>query len=290
MGARRLRLAGLICATALAGPWTAAHADDWPFPDPAAGHGVIVADMAFHSATGVGLRLTLKKAGEVDVLTWADFGAHKTVPSDEGISNGGVMWNVRTPNSPMFTSYGDMWSTTSDFYVNGYGNTVFDSRGSAATAAGGDEIGIRDVPAGTYDLVLWTASNVSHIDARYRVHAPKGARLLHQSVSNRTFRLAQRDFAGTANVIAENGGAGTSAIVGGSAHLTVRNKFFGAFSMPSDFVVTTGFGSYSGPTGTHQVQNDDATFTGTPAGSYTFTVSAGAGGEPLVTGIDIGAP
>lgn len=289
MRGRRLRLAGLVCAIALAGPWTSAHADNWPFPDPAAGHGVIVGDMAFHSATGVALRLTLKKAGEVDVLWWADFGPHTTVPSKEGIANGGVMWNVRTPNSPTFSAYGDLWSATSDFYVNGNGTTVVDSRGAAPTPGAGDMVGMGDVPAGTYDLVLWTASNVSHIDARYRVHAPKGSKLHRLSVSTRTFRLDQRDFAGTASVDAEYGAGGT-AIVGESAHITVRNKFFGAYRMPAVFGVPTGFGSYSGPTGTHQLQGVDAVFAGTPAGGYTFTVNASAGDEPLVTGIDIGVP
>ena len=291
MRARRPQLVGLVVATvlALAGPWTAASADDWPSGDPVAKQGVVLADVKVHAAAGIGYRLTLKKPGEVDLLKW---GAITGTPqSDEGITDGVDVWDART-GSHLLYGYGDESDPSSDVYLEAAGRRVVDSRAATQPTSVIETIRFYNLPAGTYDIVHWVASNASHVETRFRLHAPKGSRLVRRIVSTRTFRLVQREFSGTASVHA--GGYDESALVDESAHVTVRNKLFGAFQLPpylvgiltSDTIPT---GSYSGPSGTHQVAGD-AMFSAAPAGAYTFTVDVGADGEPLVAGVDIPAP
>lgn len=287
MRARRPRLVGLVAAIAitLAGPWTAAHADDWPHPDP--GYGVILADMRVHSAAGVGFRFTLKKQGEVDFLHWA--GLAVATKSDQGIADGIAIWDVRTPGSPLYYGYGDTSAPTSDFFLKANGTTVVDSRGGSSGESVDDITRFFRLPAGTYDLVLWTASNAPHLESRFRLRAAKGTKLVRRIVSTRTFRLVQRAFSGTASASAKYQTFGGVAMVDETTHLAVRNEFYGGFSLPNEVLAAPSVGSYSGPTGTHQVQGDEL-FAGAPAGTYTFTVDAGVGWEPLVAGVDIGAP
>jgi hypothetical protein len=289
MRALRPRLAGLGVAIAvvLGGPWTAANADEWPDDDPAAGHGVVIASMAVNAAAGVGYRFTMKTAGEVDLYEFV--GLTGAAKSDEGMSDGVAIWNVRTPASPMLWGYGNGQSPNSDFYLNGNGDTIVDTRGSSADWGVGDAIEMFQVPAGTYDVILWSATNARHMETRFRLHAPKGSKLVRRTVATRTFRLVQRQFSGTASVSAQPSLAGGTAMVNETANVAIRHKFFGAFALPSTLADTGGLGSYSGPTGTHQVQNDEM-FVGAPAGAYSFTVDAGAGWEPLVAGADISPP
>jgi hypothetical protein len=287
---RRPRLAGLVIATAivLAGPWTAANADDWPGPgpNPAAGHGVILADVTTHSAAGVGFRFTLKKEGEVDLLWRAGLAAN--AKSDQGLALGADLWNVGT-HAQMFYGYEDVQPFSSDSYLDASGRTVADSRGSSADGLPQSIIEqLFHAPAGTYDVILWTASNARDVESRFRLQAPKGSKLVRRTVSTRTFRLGQRQFSGTASVKAEYDGIGGSALVNETAHLAVRNRLYGAFALPS--TLDTGpSGSYTGPTGTHQVQQD-ALFNGAPAGAYSFTADVDADWEPVVAGVDMSAP
>jgi hypothetical protein len=246
---------------------------------------VVLANLKFHAAVGVGFRLTLKKEGEVDLLKWAEITGDSA--SDEGITDGVAIWDVRTPKSPMFYGYGDEGPSGLDFYLDAAGHTVVDSRAKGNGTSVEETIQMNHMPAGTYDIVYWVASNASHVENRYRLHAPKGTKLVRRSVSTRTFRLVQREFSGTASV--HGGRYDASAVVEESAHVAIRKAFFGAFQIPPYPLIPVAQGSYSGPTGTHPVQNDTM-FTGAPAGDYTFTVDAGADGEPLVAGVDIAAP
>ncbi len=290
MRTRRQRLAGLVVGTVvvLAGPWTAANADDWPGPgpDPAAGHGVVLADVTTHSAAGAGFRFTLKKEGEVDLL-WR-VALDTNAKSDQGVALGVDLWNVGT-HAQMFSGYEDERPVSSDSFVNASGLTVADSRGSSANGLPQSIIEqLFQAPAGTYDVVLWTASNARDVESRFRLQAPKGSKLLRRTLSTRTFRLGQRQFAGTANVKAEYAGTGGSVLVNDTAHLALHDKFYGAFALPSTADTGT-FGSYSGPTGTHQVQQDEL-FDGAPSGAYSFTAEVDADWEPVVAGVDMTAP
>ena len=288
----RLRMLAVALAVAVAGPWTTAHADDWPVPgDPWLDRGVILGDVSFPSVGAVGFRVELPTGGELDALGWlgASFG------SGDMVAIGGYAWEANT-NQP------GMWFTHPhgtqgpDVSVYADGAPVFEfhqDRTQGAAEAGG---GSSYLP-GTYDVVIWAATNAPSATTRFRLHAPADATLLNETTSTSTFMRTAHDFTGTARASVMASQAIAAAELNVSTSVDITHAFFGEFGARGGFVgtpVTVPLATYSGPTGTHDT-NGQVRFDDTPAGAYTFTLNADADANagptgPFVAGADIEEP
>jgi hypothetical protein len=307
----------LCVLVALAGPWTPARADDWPGPgDPFAGQGVVLADVALPSTGGVGVRVTLATAGEIDAVGWIDTGDPRSgnrAAADDMVAVGGVDWDVNAPaTGPRGNSITTYTLGGPDVHVQKSGESVVDQRGSGGESWLDSGFGA-GFPAGTYDVVIWAATNAPGATTRFRLHAPAGATLDNETVSSSAFLRAQRQFDGTAGatvdalpvttsvpVLGNAPAVGASASVDQSASVSVSGSLFGVFLIPSGLLLApfadspVPFGRYTGPDGSHGVSGQ-AWLRGGSAGGYTFTLDkeaylGTAGAEAFVTGTDITSP
>jgi len=304
----RLAMLGVAVLMAVVGPWTGANADDWPTPpgDFFAGRGVILSDVAIPSNGAAGFRINVPTQGEIDVLGWLGTAA---LSDNEMIAIGGYMWNVDTGNGvEWFTFPHQSAGPAAEVHV--YGLPAVEQH-TANPRQGWAESGIPPiVNPGTYDVVIWAATNATGATTRFRVHAPADATLLNQTTSASTFMRSLQQFTdtgtgtGSADVVAappNEGGvvtpaAGAYAAVGMSTSLDIANSLFGEFvAGPSlAFPASTPIATCSEPTGTRYCHGQ-VVYNGSPAGAYTFTINASAdvtGGplEPFVAGTDIVTP
>lgn len=302
----RLAMLGVATLMAVAGPWTGANADDWPTPpgDFFAGQGVVLSDVSFPSNGSVGFRINVPTQGAIGVEGW--LGA-PTPYNDDLIAIGAYMWNVDT-------GHGVEWIL---FPHQGAGPAV-EVRGSGIPAVeqhasnpsqGWEQAGMNPVVyPGTYDVVIWAASNSTGATTRFRLHAPADATLVNQTTSTSTFMRPLQQFTGTASADVVAGlpiddsnvatpAAAAYAAVGMSTSLDVANSLFGEFvagpNLPG-LPVSAPVATCSEPTGTRYCHGQ-VIYNGAPAGAYAFTINAAVDAnagptEPFVAGTDIVAP
>lgn len=291
----RVSLLAAAIAVAVAGPWTGARADDWPAPggDPFAGVGVVAADVSMTSNGALGLRVTLPTPGAIDLLGWIDPDPAGAAP-DDMVAIGGYRWNVlatdRRPSLFQFAASGGDEAVR----IDSGGDHIVDQRGSAGERWLGLGAGSSNVPAGTYDMVIWAATSAPTTTTRFRVRLPADATVDYQTSTDAAFLRTLRQFTGTASATVEQSAVVAAAAVGESTSVDVTHQFFGEFVQGRADQSTVPYGHYTAPDGTHNTYGQ--TFLNRqPSGAYTFTIDntayANPGGvQPFVTGVDLAMP
>jgi len=297
----RLTMLGVAAVMAAAGPWTGASADDWPAPggDPFAGQGTVVADVSLPSTGGVGFKLTLPTGGLLDLLGWIDTGSPAAgggSAADDMTAIGGIVWNLEAPPPrPNMWFLFPQLNSGPDLRAQAAGVTVLDQRGSGGTdlweGVGG---GAPNFPAGTYQVIIWAATNSPNATTRFRLHAATDATLLNQTVSTTAYLRGLRQFSGTAVAAIDAPSVAASASLAQSTSVDVTHTLYGGFNVGgvSTGVPAISAAHYTDPDGVSHPVSSQAMFNGgTPSGTYTFTLDHHAWTtEPFVAGVDLVAP
>lgn len=295
----------MLCVLAMlgvAGPWSGASADDWPAPggDPFASDGVVLADLSLPSTGAVGFRVTLPTGGILDALGWIDTGSPANgggSADDDSTAIGGLFWHADQPPGPR----PNIWflvpnlNSGPDVRASAIGATFVDERSPSGTDLWeGVGAGSTGFAPGTYDVVVWAATNSPSATTRFRLRASPDATLVNETVSTTAFLRGLRQFSGTASAAVDTLEIAPSVAVDESTSIDVTHTLYGGFNVgivQPGGAPTIPLAHYTGPDGVHTVSTQ-AHFNGSAAGSYTFTLDndVWATWEPFVAGADLVTP